>query len=134
MTYTQLAVLGALLAITYDLVVARTRLLMRSVWWISYAIIVPFQLLTNAVLTGNAIVRYNGEAIIGQTTPLDTPPPFLGHGRIAYAPVEDLLFGFALILITVSTWVWLGRKGVQREPVSSAQRRPLGRFSPRPRS
>ena len=128
MTYTQLAVLAVLAASGYDLLIARTRLLARSVWWISYAIIVPFQLLTNAVLTGNAIVRYDGAAIMGDTTPLDSPPPFLGSGRIAFAPVEDLLFGFALILITVSTWVWLGRCGVQRQPISSAQGRPFARF------
>jgi hypothetical protein len=36
--------------------------------------------------------------------------------RIAYAPVEDLLFGFAMVLLTLSVWVWLGRRGIQRTP------------------
>ena len=36
-------------------------------------------------------------------------PQFFGDGRIVYAPVEDLLFGFALVLFAVSTWVRLGR-------------------------
>jgi len=130
MTYTQLALIGVLVAVTYDLLLVRTRLLLRAAWWISYAIILPFQLLTNGVLTGTRTVRYNGDAIIGDTTPLDAPPPFIGAGRIAYAPVEDVMFGFALIMITLSTWVWLGRRGVQREPVSTANGRPLGRFTP----
>ena len=36
-----------------------------------------------------------------------------GDGRIAYAPVEDLLFGFALVLATLAWWVFWGRRGVQ---------------------
>ena len=31
--------------------------------------------------------------------------------RIASAPVEDLLFGFALVLSVLSMWVYWGRKG-----------------------
>jgi len=33
--------------------------------------------------------------------------------RVAGAPIEDLLFGFALVLSTMSLWVYWGRKGVQ---------------------
>lgn len=128
MTYTQLAVIGVILAAVYDLVVVRTRLLARRPFWVSYAIIAPFQLLTNGVLTGFGIVRYDGDAIIGETTREGVRPAFLGAGRICFAPVEDLLFGFALIVLTLATWVWLGRRGVQREPVSSAAGRPLGRY------
>ena len=118
MTYTQLAVLGVLLAIGWDLWVVRTRLLARRVFWMSYAIIVGFQLLTNGVLTGLRIVRYDGEAIIGSTTPADGPPPILGDGRILFAPVEDLMFGFALVVLSLSLWVLWGRRGIQREPMS----------------
>jgi hypothetical protein len=32
--------------------------------------------------------------------------------RIASAPVEDLLFGFALVLSTLAFWVFWGRKGI----------------------
>ena len=58
-----------------------------------------FQLLTNGILTGFDIVRYGPAAILGW--------------RIAFAPVEDLLFGYAMVTLTLSTWVWLGRKGVR---------------------
>lgn len=122
MSYTQLAVLGVVVVILIDLFVLRTRLLRRKVFWASYAIVVFFQLVTNGVLTGLRVVRYDGEAIVGSTTPVDGPPPFLGDGRIAFAPLEDLLFGFALVVLAQAVWVWLGRRGVQRTPYSGPPR------------
>lgn len=122
MTYTQLALLGVVVVAVLDLVVFRTRLLRRRAFWTAYAIVVCFQLLTNAVLTGLRIVRYDGDAIVGSSTPADGPPPFLGDGRIAYAPFEDLLFGFALVVLTLVLWVWWGRRGVQRTPYSGPPR------------
>ena len=122
MTYTQLALLGVAVTVLLDLVVLRTRLLLRKAFWVSYAIIVFFQLVTNGVFTGLRIVRYDGAAIVGSSTPVDAPPPFLGDGRIAYAPLEDLLFGFALVVLTLIMWVWLGRRGVQRTPYSGPPR------------
>jgi lycopene cyclase domain-containing protein len=121
-SYTQLAVLGVLVAIVLDLWVFRTRLLRRRVFWTAYAIVVFFQLVTNGLLTGFRIVRYDGEQIIGSSTPVDGPPAFLGDGRIALAPVEDLLFGFALVVLTLVLWVWWGRRGVQRTPYSGPPR------------
>ena len=123
MSYTALALLGVVAVVVLDLAVLRTRLLTRRVFWTAYAIIVGFQLLTNGVLTGFAIVRYDGEAIIGSTTPTQGPPPFLGDGRIAFAPVEDLLFGFALVVLTLVMWVWWGRRGVERTPYAGPPRR-----------
>jgi lycopene cyclase domain-containing protein len=122
MTYTQLAVLGVVAVVVLDLWVLRTRLLRRRVFWTAYAIVVFFQLLTNATLTGLRIVRYDGDAIVGSSTPVDAPPPFLGDGRIAFAPFEDLLFGFALVVLTLVLWVWLGRRGVERTPYSGPPR------------
>jgi lycopene cyclase domain-containing protein len=114
-TYTQIALLAAALAVALDFGL-RTRLVTRRVFWVSYAIIVFFQLITNGMFTGFGVVRYDGDAIIGETSPEVGPPPFLGEGRIAFAPVEDLLFGFALILLTIALWVFWGRRGVQRTP------------------
>ena len=116
MTYTQLAILAVIIVSGIDVFIARTRLLTRKSFWVPYAIIVFFQLLTNGVLTGFGIVTYNGDFIIGESTPVDGPPPFIGQGRIAFAPVEDLLFGFALVLLSLVIWVWLGGRGVQRTP------------------
>jgi len=122
MTYTQLAVLGVVVVAVVDLFVLRTRLLSRKVFWVSYAIIVFFQLVSNAVLTGLRIVRYNGEFIVGSSTPEFGAPPFIGDGRIAFAPFEDLLLGFALVLLTLSLWVFWGRVGVQRLPAAGPPR------------
>ncbi len=118
MTYTALACTAVVLVVLLDLFGTRTRLMTRKVFWASYAIMIFFQLITNAVLTGMRVVRYAGSQILGEDTPADGPPPFLGSGRIAFAPVEDLMFGFALIVLTLSMWVWWGRRGVQREPTA----------------
>ncbi len=116
MTYTELGLLAIAVTLAIDVWALRTRLVARKVFWVSYSIIVVFQLLTNGALTGFRIVRYSGDAIIGSGTPSDAAPPFIGDGRLFFAPVEDLMFGFALVLLTLSMWIWLGRKGVQRVP------------------
>ena len=94
MTYTQLAVAGVVIAVAFDLYLFNTQLLKRRVFWTSYAIIVGFQLLTNWWLTSRNIVMYSPDVIIGV--------------RIASAPIEDLLFGFALVLGVLSNWIRLG--------------------------
>jgi lycopene cyclase domain-containing protein len=95
-TYTVAACLGVVGAAVLDLFMLSTRLLCRKAFWTAYAIVLFFQLLVNGLLTGLRIVRYDPSTILGW--------------RIAYAPVEDLLFGFAMILLTLSLWVRLGRR------------------------
>lgn len=96
MTYTVVAALGVLAALALDLLLLRTRLVLRRVWWATYPLVLVFQLVSNGVLTGRRVVRYDPHAILGV--------------RLACAPVEDLAFGFALILTTLSVWVYLGRR------------------------
>jgi lycopene cyclase domain-containing protein len=95
-TYTQLAVVGVLAAVAVDLAVLRVRLLRQRLFWISYALVLFFQLLTNGWLTGRGIVRYDPDTILGP--------------RLVHAPVEDFAFGFALVLWTLDWWTWLGRR------------------------
>lgn len=109
MSYTWLVGLALLSTAAWDLLVVRTRLLFRKAFWVAYAIMVSFQLLVNGLLTGLRIVRYDPDAILGP--------------RLAYAPVEDLGFGFALILLTLSCWVALGRRAAGR-PVRGSAARP----------
>ena len=99
MTYTALVLVGIAFTVINDLYVLKTRLLTRKVFWTSYAIIVFFQLLTNGWLTYNEIVTYSDDAIVGV--------------RIAFAPIEDLGFGFALVANVMALWVYLGRRGVR---------------------
>jgi hypothetical protein len=85
--------------------------------------VIFFQLVTNGILTGFGIVKYDGEAIIGSSSPKEGAPVILGDGRIMFAPVEDLFFGFSLVLFTLVLWVWLGRIGIQRNPRSGPPRK-----------
>jgi lycopene cyclase domain-containing protein len=105
MTYTGIAIVAVLVALALDRWAAHTRLTTSRTWWTAYGIIVVFQLLTNGWLTGRGIVRYDPDAIIGSGRVL-----LVGDGRLVYAPIEDLGFGFALVLTTCVVWVWLGRR------------------------
>ena len=96
MTYSALAVTAVVTVLVVDLAVLRTRLVTRRVFWVAYAIVLVFQLLVNGVLTGRGVVTYDPSAIWG--------------ARIAYAPVEDLLFGFALVTLTLASWAAVNRR------------------------
>ncbi|WP_436522082.1 lycopene cyclase domain-containing protein [Actinoplanes sp. HUAS TT8] len=108
MSYTTAALIGVLGSLALDLLILRTKLVRRVVFWATYPIIFVFQLISNGILTGRDIVMYDPAAIIGW--------------RLVYAPVEDLLFGFALVLSTLSVWVTLGRRGIQRHPMAGEGR------------
>ena len=95
MTYTEIALMAIAVVIVIDLFIFKTRLLSKKTFWSGYAIIVSFQLITNWWLTSRNIVMYDEDSIIGI--------------RIASAPVEDLLFGFALVTGVLINWVRLGR-------------------------
>ena len=100
MSYTALALVAVALTVLLDLVVLRTRLLTRKLFWTAYAIVLGFQLVANGVLTGLDVVVYDPATIVGL--------------RVAYAPVEDLLFGFALVTSSMSWWVRLESAGQPR--------------------
>jgi lycopene cyclase domain-containing protein len=87
-------------ALLVDLVLLGTRLVLGRVFWLTYPIVLAGQLVSNGILTGRRIVRYDPHAILGL--------------RVAYAPVEDLAFGFALVLTALALWVRLGRSANRR--------------------
>jgi lycopene cyclase domain-containing protein len=95
-SYSALAVAAVVAVLVVDLVVYRTRMVTRRVFWVAYTIVIVFQLLMNGVLTGLDVVVYDPDAIWGP--------------RIAYAPVEDLLFGFAMVTLTLATWAAVNRR------------------------
>jgi lycopene cyclase domain-containing protein len=100
MVYTDIAIISIVFAAIVDLFIIKNKLLTKKVFWTSYAIILPFQLITNWWLTSRNIVMYSPDAITGI--------------RVASAPAEDLLFGFALILLVMNLWVYWGKKGIQK--------------------
>jgi lycopene cyclase domain-containing protein len=99
-TYTAMVLIAIPAAVLLDLFGLRTRLVRRRAFWTAYAILFGFQLLVNGVLTGLRVVRYDPGTVSGL--------------QLAYAPIEDLGFGFALILLTLSCWVYLGRGPLRR--------------------
>jgi lycopene cyclase domain-containing protein len=98
--YTDIAILAFSISILADIFLFKAKLVFRKVFWTSYAIIIFFQLITNWWLTSRNIVMYKSDAIIGV--------------RVASAPIEDLFFGFALVLLVINMWVYWGRQGVQK--------------------
>lgn len=101
-SYTVLAFSSVLVALLLEWKVVRSGILKTSSFYLAYLIVLGFQLLTNGYLTSNEIVQYNEETILGI--------------RIAFAPLEDLLFGFSLVMLAMAVWVRLDPK----EKVSSA--------------
>ena len=100
MTYTELALTMTVIAILFDLFITRSKVVTRKSFWNAYAIMLFFQLITNWWLTSRGILAYNEDVIVGR--------------RIAAAPIEDLFFGFAMITMTISLWIFWGRRGIQR--------------------
>ncbi len=96
MNYTEITSLALMIAVLSDVLIFKTSLLTTRAFWASYAIILPFQLLTNSWLTTREVVMYNSEKIIGL--------------RLAGAPIEDLLFGFAMVVGFLSYWEFRQRK------------------------
>ena len=100
MIYSDIAITAFAIAVMADLFLFKTSMLTRPAFWTSYAIILPFQFLTNWWLTSRNIVMYNPDSIVGL--------------RLFSAPAEDVLFGFALVLSVMAFWEFWGRKGIQR--------------------
>ena len=95
MTYLLTAALAVVAVVAIDVFVVRTRLLLRKAFWTAYAIVLFFQLIVNGLLTGLPVVRYD--------------PAHIAGPRLIHAPVEDLMFGFAMVTLTLILWVRAGR-------------------------
>jgi lycopene cyclase domain-containing protein len=100
MNYTDIAMTAFAIAVMNDLFGFKTSMLTRPAFWTSYSIILPFQFLTNWWLTSRNIVMYDPNTILGP--------------RLFSAPIEDIVFGFALLLGVMGLWEYWGRKGIQR--------------------
>ena len=93
MAYTASALLAAGAVVALELLWLRTGLLGRRSFWVAYAICLGFQVLVDGWLTKRsaAIVRYDADEITGWRVPWDIP-------------VEDYVYGFALIVLTLLLW------------------------------
>jgi lycopene cyclase domain-containing protein len=90
--YTAPAVLAVLAVCALELVL-RTGLFRRPAYWLSMLIVVGFQILVDGWLTkfSDPIVVYDDRQTTGIRFPFDIP-------------VEDFLFGFALVTAVLLLW------------------------------
>ena len=98
MEYTYAGIVAAVLVVAVELLWLKTGLFRRVTFYVSWAIILFFMVLVNGWLTklSAPIVLYNEETKSGIRFPWDIP-------------VEDYLFGFALITLTMLLWERAGR-------------------------
>jgi lycopene cyclase domain-containing protein len=91
--YTVPAVLAAAGVCGWELAVLRTGLFRRPAYWVTIAIVWGFQVPVDGWLTklSAPIVVYDGRHITGLRVPWDIP-------------VEDFLFGFALVTAALLLW------------------------------
>jgi lycopene cyclase domain-containing protein len=91
--YTVPAVLSALGVGALELMVLRTGLFRRPAYWLSMLIVIGFQILTDGWLTklSAPIVVYDARQTSGIRFPFDIP-------------IEDFLFGFALVTAVLLLW------------------------------
>jgi lycopene cyclase domain-containing protein len=91
--YTVPAVLAAVVVCAVEVAVLRTGLFRRRAYWLSMLIVFGFQSLVDGWLTklSAPVVIYNSRHITGLRFPFDIP-------------VEDFLFGFALVTAVLLGW------------------------------
>ena len=99
--YTLPAVLAVALLRAPELTVFRTGLFRRPAYWISMVIVLAFQVVVDGWLTklSAPVVSYDERHTTGIRFPFDIP-------------IEDFLFGFALITAVLLLWERLGAKSV----------------------
>lgn len=97
MEYTWAAVAGVVAVVVVELAWLRTGVFRTATFWIAYGIVVFFQVLVDGWLTklSAPIVIYNPDRFTGWRAPFDVP-------------VEDYLFGFALVTLPILLWVRFG--------------------------
>lgn len=91
--YTLPAVVAVLAVIALEFLVLRTGLFRRAGYWLSMVIVLGFQIPVDGWLTklSSPIVQYNEQHTIGVRFPFDIP-------------VEDFLFGFAMVTAVLLLW------------------------------
>ncbi|MGV0044136.1 lycopene cyclase domain-containing protein [Mycobacterium colombiense] len=91
--YTLPAALAVLLVCALELAVLRTGLFRRLAYWLSMLIVLGFQVPVDGWLTklSSPIVGYDDRQLSGARFPFDIP-------------VEDFLFGFALVTAVLLLW------------------------------
>lgn len=97
--YTVLAVVSVVVVTGLELAVLRTGVFRRAQYWLAMLIVLLFQVAVDGWLTklSAPIVEYSAEANLGIRFPWDIP-------------VEDFLFGFSMVTLTIVLWLRAGRR------------------------
>ena len=103
--YAVLAVLSVLGIAGLEVLWLRTGIFRTAQYWIAMGIVYAFHVLVDGWLTklSAPIVIYDDEEIFGLRIPWDIP-------------VEDYLFGFSMITLTIMLWVHQGDRTTQEAP------------------
>ena len=98
--YTALAILSVIGTVAAEVLWLRTGIFRTAQYWIAMAIVYFFHVLVDGWLTklSAPIVIYDEGQITGLRVPWDIP-------------VEDYLFGFSMITLTLLLWVRQGERG-----------------------
>lgn len=104
--YSLLAVSSAIAVVVLDSWILRTGLLRRRSFWITLGFLLLGKLVVNGYLTARPIVHYYA-------------PYYLGI-RLGTIPVEDFLYGFAMLGLVLIGWEYLGKRWKDRGSSSSA--------------
>ncbi len=86
--------------------VLRTGLLRDRRFWITMAIVGSFQVLVDGWLTCRPVVTYDERQFSGIRFGCPDVAWFSAGGM----PLEDVLFGFAMVTQGLMWWVWWGRR------------------------
>ena len=102
--YSVLAVLSVVGTVLAEVLWLRTGIFRRAQYWIAMVIVYCFHVLVDGWLTklSAPIVIYDEGQITGVRVPWDIP-------------VEDYLFGFSMITLTLMLWVRLGQRDDARD-------------------
>ena len=93
--YTILAVISVITVVILDRI-SRVGILRRKGFYFFILVILFFKLLVNGYLTSTGIVGYNPEFFLGW--------------RIRSIPLEDFLFGFSMVTMSIIFWEYF-KKG-----------------------
>jgi len=99
MEYTWAALAAVVAVVAFELLWLRTGIFTTVTFWITYGIVVFFQILVDGWLTklSAPIVIYTPGKFTGRRAPFDIP-------------VEDFAFGFAMVTLTIMLWVRATRR------------------------
>ena len=87
MIYSDIALDAVLVAVLLDLFILKSQMITRGIFWITYALILPFQLLTNWWLTSKNIVMYS----------------------------SDQIFGFSMIVLSLALWEFFSKRAQSQQ-------------------